>query len=119
LRVRRTLAVLAAAAVAALGGVILGEYEFTWTLAPIAGVLFGLFVAEATVTIGRERGLTWAVWTAVCSAAGLAWAGWISVRRTHHGLQGAAWAAIVLGALAAGLRARPVSERVSGTTPEP
>ena len=115
---RRTLAVVAGAGVGALGALILGEYQFTWTLGPVAGVLFGLFVAETVVTISRERGYAWSALAAVCSAGGLAWAGWISVRRTGHGLAGATWAAMVIGAVVAAVRVRPVRAPVSSTSTE-
>ena len=115
---RRTLAVLAGIAVSAFGALVLGEYQFTWTLGPVAGVLFGLFVAEAVVSISRERGAGWAVVVAVLAAGGLAWAGWISVRHTGHGLPAAGWMAVALGAVVAAVRTRPVPVPVPGTTTE-
>jgi len=115
LAVRRTLAVVAGAAVAGAGALILGEYQFTWTLGPIAGVLFALFVAETVATVSRERGVPWAALSAALSAGGLGWAAWISIRRTGHGLPGPAWIAIVLGGIVGGVRLRPVSGPASGT----
>src|SRR5687767_3656416 len=51
---RPALAVVAGAAVAAFGALILGEYEFRGTMPYVAGVLFGLVVAEAVVGVARR-----------------------------------------------------------------
>jgi hypothetical protein len=111
--------VLAGIAIAAAGALILGEYQFTWTLGPVAGVLFGLFVAEAVASVSRERGYAWSAFVAACSAGGLVWGGWISIRRTGHGLPAAAWIAVALGAAVAAVRVRPARAPTSSTSTEP
>jgi hypothetical protein len=91
------LAVLAAAAVAALGGVILGEYPFTGVMPYVSGVLFALVVSEVTVGIGQRRGAFLALAAAVCSGAGLAWAVWISSGRGVEPIPVGGWLAIMIG----------------------
>jgi hypothetical protein len=91
------LAVLAAAAVAALGGVILGEYPFTGVMPYVSGVLFALVVSEVTVGIGQRRGALLALAAAVCSGVGLAWAVWISSGRGVEPIPVGGWLAIMIG----------------------
>jgi hypothetical protein len=113
------LAVAAAIAVAVLGALVLGEYQFTWAMGAVSGVLFGLFLAEAVLAIGRGRGVAWSALVAVCSAAGLLWAGWISIRRTGESVPPPAWAAAAIGAVVAGVRCRPAPAPAPDTSPEP
>ena len=101
-------AVLAGAAVAALGAIILGEYEFVGFMPFVAGPLFGLAVAEALTWAGGERGVAPAVTAAALAAAGLLWAGWIDSGEGIDPMPALAWPAAGLGALAAGWRARGV-----------
>jgi hypothetical protein len=79
---RLALALVAGVATAALGAVVLGEYQLTGITGVIAGALFGLAVAEMVLTASGpslSRGLDAAmVVTAAATAAGLVWAGWIS-----------------------------------------
>lgn len=96
---------VAGAAVAALGALILGEYEFTGAMPFVAGVLFGLVVAEVVVSVGRWTGVLPAVAAAVPTAVGLAWAAWIDSGEGLEPWPVLAWAAIALGVVAAGLRA--------------
>jgi hypothetical protein len=103
---RPTLALVAGAVTASVGALILGEYQFTGVTPLVSGLLFGLFVAEVVVTVGRRRSRGWAGVSAALAVGGLAWAAWISVRHTHHGLPGMAWVAMAAGAVSAGLRAR-------------
>lgn len=108
---RPVTAVLVALAFAALGAVILGEYELDGAVQLVAGVLFGLFVAEITATIARDvdRYLLGAV--ALAAEAGLVWAAWIS---TSHRLDLAppeTWGAVVAGAAAAAFWLRSAGRR--------
>jgi hypothetical protein len=98
--------VVAAAAVAGLGAVILGEYPFTGLVVLGEGVLLGLFVAEAVVGAGRRRGVAPAAAAALLTAAGLVWTAWISENHDLGRVAMEGWAAVALGAAAAGLRAR-------------
>lgn len=101
---RLALAVLAGAAVAALGALILGEYEFTGTTPYVAGVLFGLVVAEAMVTVARRGGRGLAVAAAALAGGGLLWAAWISSGRDWDYVFGPAYVAVALGVVSAGWR---------------
>jgi len=98
------------AAVAALGALILGEYEFTGTLPWVAGVLFGLVIGEVVVSVGRSRHAGVAVVSAVLSFVGIAWAGWIDSTEGVEPVKALAWVSAVLAAgtafvRVAGLRA--------------
>ena len=98
---RLVLAIVLAAATAALGALILGEYQLTGATGVIAGALFALAVAEVALTaggpalVGRERSAQVAV--AVVSVAGLAWAGWISTGHEWDLVPKGLWIGIVLG----------------------
>jgi hypothetical protein len=93
-----------AAAVAALGALILGEYEFTGTLPYIAGPLFGLAIGEVTVAVGHTRSTAAAAAACLISMGGVTWAGWIDsssgVEQFHSGV----FAAAALAGVAAFLR---------------
>lgn len=103
---RPLLAVVAAAVTAALGALILGEYELAGVTPFVAGALFGLVVAEAAVaTAGRRSGApavtTVAVAAPLAAGAGMVWAAWISSGRDWSFVPGEAWAGVALAALAA------------------
>ena len=106
---RPPLAVLAGLAVALVAGAVLGEYNFDGWAVMGTGVLTGLFVGEAVVTVARRSTPVLAAATALLSAGGLVLAGWIS---TGHRLGTAGWkgwAAVALAGVAGGIRARPTS----------
>lgn len=111
---RLVLAVLAGAATAAFSALILGEYEFVGTTPYVAGLLFGLVVAEAMVTVARRGGVRLAAVAAALAAAGLVWAAWISSGRDWEYVPGLAWVAVGLGAASAGLRTARAAVRRSG-----
>ncbi|HEY9558361.1 MAG TPA: hypothetical protein VIR58_16610 [Acidimicrobiales bacterium] len=98
------LALVLAALVAALGALILGEYEFDGALPFVAGPLFGLVLGELVVGVGRSRHLLIAVLTASLAAGGIAWAGWIDAGEGLEPVKDLVWVAAALAAVAAGLR---------------
>ncbi|MGH9190784.1 MAG: hypothetical protein ACRD0Q_12295 [Acidimicrobiales bacterium] len=106
-------AMAAAAGVAALGGLLLGEYAFDGLAVIGAGVVLGLFVSEAAVAVAKHRTMTLAAACSLFTVLGLLMAAWISTghRLGAVGLEG--FLALVAGAAAAGLRARPLR----GTAP--
>jgi hypothetical protein len=106
---RRPLAVLAAAAVAGLGGVILGEYAYDGLAVIGSAVVLGLFVAEAALAVAKETSTSLAVAYSALTVAGLGWAAWTSTGHRLGVLGVEAWLAFAAGAAAAGLRARPRS----------
>jgi hypothetical protein len=98
--------------VAALGALILGEYEFTGTLPYIAGPLFGLAVGETVVAVGRSRATATAAITAVVAMGGIIWAGWIDSSEGVEPMHAGVWAAAALAAVAA--FARTIDLRPAG-----
>lgn len=92
------------AAVAALGALVLGEYEFDGSLPFVAGPLFGLVVAEVVVGVGRARSLMVAAVAACLAFGGIAWAGWIDSSQGVEKVKSLVWVAAVLAALVAGAR---------------
>lgn len=101
---RRTLALLATAAVAALAAVVMGEYEPTFWTALATGVVLGGGLPEVMLAIVRWRGLLPAAWTAAWAAISLVWAGWISSSRGLNPIRGTVWFAAVVAAALAALR---------------
>ncbi|CAN5724583.1 hypothetical protein BH24ACT3_BH24ACT3_16220 [soil metagenome] len=102
-----TAAVLAGVAVAALGALMLGEYEFVGFMPFVGGPLFGLVVAEVVAGIGKHRGVAVALLTGVVSAAGLLWAGWLAASEGLVPMSALVWPAMALGAAAAAIRLWP------------
>ncbi len=100
---RPVLALVAGSAAAALGAVILGEYELVGVVPLLAGPIFGVVVSEATATVARARLALLILAVGLLSAAGLVWAVWISTGHSFDQAAGTAWAGVVLGALAAAL----------------
>lgn len=95
---------MVAAAVAALGALMLGEYEFTGSLPFIAGPLFGLVIAEVVVGVGRSRAIPVAVGAAAIAFGGIAWAGWIDSTEGVEPVKGLVWVAAAIAAAVAALR---------------
>ncbi|HUQ62806.1 MAG TPA: hypothetical protein VM121_03525 [Acidimicrobiales bacterium] len=115
---RAGLAVVAGAAVAAAGALLLGEYNFDGAPIFAGAALLGLFVAEAVIAVGTRRGLLPAVASIVLAGAGLVWAAWISSGRDLAQLPTEGWAAVAVGAVAAGIMAAWPS-RVADSRPAP
>ena len=119
---RSVLAVVAAFAVTVIGAAILGEYQFTGLTGAVAGLIYGIFVAEAAVAVAR-RGSTWlAIVCAVLAVGGLGWAirAGIGPRDSVPAdIPGYGWAALVLAAGGAAFRGRSSGRRGAGSQPEP
>lgn len=103
-QLRAVLGLVCGAAVAALGALILGEYEFTGTLPYVAGPLFGFIVGEVVVGVGRSRSGLVALVAGLMAAAGLAWAGWIDSTEGVEPIKALAWVAAGLGFVVAVVR---------------
>lgn len=116
---RHLLALLTGVVVAALGALILGEYELRGFMPVVAGVLFGLAVAEAMVAVGRDIRLGLVIGAAVFAAAGLVWSSWIAAGRDWDFVSGARWAAAPIAAVAAALWVRSSGRRGAGSPSEP
>lgn len=114
---RLPLAVVTGAAVAALGALILGEYEFKGTTPYVAGVLFGLVVAEAVLAVARRGGPALAAVVGALAGGGLVWAAWISSGRDWDYVPAAAWVAVSLGAVVGVARTAWASPPVRSSGP--
>ncbi|MEO6317738.1 MAG: hypothetical protein ABIP36_03040 [Acidimicrobiales bacterium] len=108
---RAPVAVICAAAAAALGALILGEYELTGTLPYAAGPLFGLAIAEVVVGIGRTRAVTMGIGSGALASGGIAWAGWIDSSQGLEPVRGTVWMAAGLAAVTALLRTTGLPRR--------
>jgi hypothetical protein len=95
---RAVLGVGCGAAAAALGALILGEYEFTGLLPFVAGPLFGLVIGEVVVGVGRVRSMLVAGLVGAVAFAGIAWAGWIDSSEGVEPVKGLVWVAALLAA---------------------
>ncbi len=104
MQVRVVAGVVCGALAAALGALILGEYEFSGTLPYVAGVLFGLVIAEVIVSVAGTKGHVLAAITALLSAGGLLWAGWIDSAQGVEPVKAGVWVAVMLGAAAGWVR---------------
>lgn len=114
-------AVVAALLAATLGAIILGEYELAGIRPLLAGLLFGVAVAEIIASLARsgvdEPELMAA--SALVAEAGLVWATWISTGRELDLAGGSAWAGILVGTLAAPLWLKSAGRRGERSRIEP
>lgn len=115
---RLLVALAVGGAVTAVGAVILGEYELDGLTPVIAGVLFGLVVAEIVSVVARRRDIVVGAASAALSAAGLVWAAWISSGEDWSFVPDMAWVGVALAAAAALLWLRTPGRRGAGTPRE-
>ena len=108
---RALLGLVLGGATAALGALILGEYEFTGTLPWLAGPLFGLVVGEVVVGVGKSRHPLVAALAAAMAFAGIAWAGWIDSTEGVEPIKRLVWVSAVLAAATAYLRTAGLPRR--------
>lgn len=112
---RRVPGLLAGAAAAAVGALILGEYELTGFTPVVAGILFGLIVAELVTVVGKARDVVTAAVSAALAAGGLLWAAWIFAAHDWDYVPRGAWVGAALAAAAAFLWIRTPGRRAAGT----
>ncbi|MDQ3897466.1 MAG: hypothetical protein M3326_09550 [Actinomycetota bacterium] len=115
---RPPLAVLAGAAVAVVAAAVLGEYAFDGWAVIGAGVLVGLFVAEAMLAVVRSGSRLTAVAAGVLGAGAMLWAGWISTGHRLGTVAWKGWVAVGAAAAAGAIRGRRRAEAPS-TRPAP
>ncbi len=75
---RQALALLAGAALALAGAVVLGEYDLQGTTAVVGFPLYGLAVAELALAVGRRLAAATLVALSLVVVAGLYLALWVS-----------------------------------------
>ena len=98
---RVAISLVIASLLAALGALVLGEYEFTGALPFVAGPLFGLLIGEVVLTVARVRSWPLAIAAGALAALGLLGAGWIDADEGLEPISGSVWPAMALGAVAA------------------
>jgi hypothetical protein len=106
---RRTLALVAVAAVSVLTALIMGEYVLTFWTAVEAGLVLGVLLTEIVLGIARWRGVLPALFTGTCGAIALAWAGWIESGRGLAPIRHTVWVGVVFAALVGAWRLWPRS----------
>jgi hypothetical protein len=110
--IRLLVATVAAAAVGALGALVLGEYSFEGITVMGSGVVLGLFIAEAALAVRHDKGPDLAAACAVIGWAAMTWAGWIALGHDLSFLDVTGVVAIVLTGLFAGGRCLPLPARL-------
>jgi hypothetical protein len=108
---RVILGCVVAVLVAALGGLIMGEYELRGLMALLAGVLFGLAVAEAAITVGRSSGWLLVGAAGVAAFAGLTWAAYIDAGDSLGRIATMRWIGSALALLSAAWWVRALGSR--------
>lgn len=103
----RIFPVLAGAAVAAFGALIVGEYDFSGAVPLIAGLVLGLVVSEAVALGGQWRGWLPAALAGALAGAGMLWGGWISSGQGIGPYPVLAWVGAGAAVIVAVLRVRP------------
>ncbi|MBW3581395.1 MAG: hypothetical protein KY441_00315 [Actinobacteria bacterium] len=106
---RTILPVLAGAAVAALGALIAGEYEFAGVVPFVVGLLLGLVVSEVVALGGQWRGWVPAALAAALAAGAVIWGGWIDSGQGIEPYPVLAWAGAAVAAAVALVRVRPAA----------
>lgn len=115
---RPLLALLAGLVVAVIAAAVLGEYNYDGWAVLGSGLLVGLFVAEAVVSVSKAGSRLRAGASAALGAGALVFAGWISTGHRLDLIGWKGWAAAALAAGAAGIRARP-TEAAPNSRPAP
>lgn len=115
--VRLILSLVAGTAVAAVGAAVLGEYAFDGPAVVGSGLVLGLFVAEAMVTLAKGGSRLGAAWAGAITGVGLLLAAWTSTGHRLATVRPEGWAAIALGVAVAAFRARPAPARDSHPAP--
>ncbi len=100
---RQSLAVVVGAIFASIGAVVLGEYHLVGLVALVAGLLFGLAVAEVVVGVGRRPGVPTIAVTALVSGLGFAWAVWIDSDHFRSHVPVTSWAGVAVAGVGATL----------------
>ncbi|HEX2700365.1 MAG TPA: hypothetical protein VHM89_09220 [Acidimicrobiales bacterium] len=116
---RRLLALVAGAVAASAGALILGEYELTGFTPVVAGLLFGVIVAEVVMVAGKRQDTVAAAGCAAFAAAGMVWAAWISSGEDWSYVPGGVWFGVALAAAAAAVWIRSPGRRGAGNRRAP
>ena len=93
---RRTLALVAAAAAAAFAALILGEYELTLLTSIAAGLVLGFLIAETFLLAADWRGVVPGVIAGLLAGGSILWAAWISSGNGLAPIRATSWVGVVL-----------------------
>lgn len=108
---RVILGCVAAVAVAGLGGLIMGEYQLRGPMALLAGVLFGLAVAEAAITVGKSSAWPLVAVSGVAAFVGLTWAAYIDAGDGLDRIAGLRWVGSAVALVSAAWWVRSLGSR--------
>lgn len=114
---RLPLGLLVASLVAAVGALLLGEYQLDGWVAVAAGGLLGLLAGEAAVAAAGTGSIALVAGVGGAAGSGYLWAGWISTSHDLGRLEPEAWVAALVAVALGAVIARP--HRRSGTPAEP
>ena len=114
---RLLLALAVGALMSTLGALIVGEYELKGVTPIIAGILFGLVLAEVLTSVARRRDTLVIAASAALAAGGLVWAAWISSGEDWSYVPTMAWVGVGLSVVAAYVWIRTPGRRGAGTRP--
>ncbi|MBA2607519.1 MAG: hypothetical protein H0U92_01105 [Actinobacteria bacterium] len=114
---RVVIGALAAIFVALLGGLIIGEYQLLGAWALVAGVLFGLVVAEGTITVGKSSDWFVVIVAAVAAFGGYTWSAYIEAGDSFGRIAGLRWVGALLALVSAGWWVRSLGSRSLRTPP--
>lgn len=97
--------------VAALGGLIMGEYQLLGVMAIVAGVLFGLAVAEVAITVGKSSGWPLVIVSGLAAGLGLTWAASIDAGDSLSRIAGMRWLGSLVALISASWWVRTLGSR--------
>lgn len=117
--VRQALAVVAAAAAAAVGALIAGEYDLAGVMGVIAGAVLAALVAEVVAAVGDRAGRPTLAASALLAGGATVWAAWISVGRSLERAPAGAWAGAALAVVLAPVWLRSAARRGERTSRRP
>ncbi|MDP1795515.1 MAG: hypothetical protein Q8K63_15365 [Acidimicrobiales bacterium] len=108
---------LAAVFTAVLGGLIMGEYELRGAMALLAGLLFGLAIAEVAITIGKSSDWPLVAVSALSAFVGLTWAAYIDAGNSLGRVAAMRWVGSLLALVGAGWWVRSLGSRALSSQP--
>lgn len=114
---RQLLAAVAAAVVASVGAIVLGEYDLVGLVALLSGVLFGLAVTEAAIAVAHRLTRPTALVTAAISGLGFTWAVWIATNHFRDPIPVSAWVGVALS-IAGSIAWSTEAGRISAARPK-
>lgn len=100
-------------------GLIMGEYALVGAMAVVGGVLFGLAVAEVSITVGKSSDWALVIAAGASSFVGMSWAAYIDAGDSLSRVAGLRWIGAVLAAASASWWVRTLGSRAVSNPLEP